>query len=298
MENDAIPKSTRKQMDTTVNRLKTFLKEKKLSTDLEKLPPRILDNYLRYFYSELRTVEGKFYSPASLVCFRAAIHRYFGIVRPDINIIDDKRFSHSNQMLRAMVAKYKKSGQKKTEECYPVIEDIDMRKIRDYFDRKSPQTLQDEIIFNLLFYLGLRGRETLPLFTKESIVCEVSSTGRKYLRICHEILSKNAKASLTEKEFEDLKKARIYENVDNKNECPVEAWNLYLDLIKNSEHLFPAPSNMKSKKTDNWYSPKSKIGKNRLHTFMSKLSGKLELSRRYTNHCVRVTLVTILKEHG
>lgn len=298
IENDSIPRSTQKQMENTTRRLKNFLTEKKLSTDLENVPISILDNYLRYFFSELRTNEGKYYAPASLVCFRAALHRYFLLVRSDVDIIGDIRFRRSNQMLKAMVAKFKRSGQKKPQECYPVIEFEDMQKIRNHFDRKTAEQLQEEVIFNLLFFLGLRGRETLPYLTKDSIICETSSTGRKYLRICHEILSKNAKASLDQKEFEDLKKARIYENAEDKSKCPVEAWNLYLEYIKDSEHLFPTPSNIKSKKNVKWYTPNQKLGKNRLDCFMSNLSKKLELSRRYTNHCIRVTLVTMLKEQG
>ena len=104
-------------------------------------------------------------------------------------------------MLKTMVAKFKRSGQKTPQESYAVIEYEDINKIRNYFDRSTAEQLQDEVIFTLLFYLGLRGRETLPHLSKDSIVCETSSTGRKYLRICHEILSKNAKASLDQKEF-------------------------------------------------------------------------------------------------
>ena len=252
IETDSIPNSTQKQMDNTIRRFREFLNKKKLSSNLENIPIRILDNYLRFFYSELRTKEGNYYAPASLVCFRAAIHRYFLLIRSDVNIIGDVRFRRSHQMLKAMVAKYKKSGQIKTKESYPVIEYKDMKKINEHFDRKTAEHLQEEVIFNFLFYFGLRGRETLPFLTKDSIVCETSSTGKKYLRIGHEILSKNAKASLNPKEYEDLKKARIYEKND-KNTCPVEAWNLYLDLIKDSEDLFPAPSNMKSKKKSSWY---------------------------------------------
>ena len=171
-----------------------------------------------------------------------------------------------------MVAKFKRSGQKKPEESYPIIENADMNKIRNYFDRKTAKNLQYEVIFNLLFFFGLRGRETLPHLTKESIICETSSTGKKYLRICHDILSKNAKASLDPKEFEDLKKARIYENTDDKSKCPVEAWNLYFESISDLIHLFPKPSNLKSKRSAKWYTPTQKLGKNKLDCFMSNSS--------------------------
>lgn len=153
IETDSIPNSTQKQMDNTIRRFREFLNKKKLSSNLENIPIRILDNYLRFFYSELRTKEGNYYAPASLVCFRAAIHRYFLLIRSDVNIIGDVRFRRSHQMLKAMVAKYKKSGQIKTKESYPVIEYKDMKKINEHFDRKTAEHLQEEVI--LIFYFIL-----------------------------------------------------------------------------------------------------------------------------------------------
>ena len=136
----------------------------------------------------------------------------------------------------------------------------------------------------------MHGRETLPLLTKESVVCEVSSTGRKYLRICHEIISKNAKASL--KEYMRTSTTKI--NALSKHGI----YTLIKSRILNIYSLHPPIWRAKRQIHVIGLSPRSKIGKNRLNTFMSNLSGKLELSKRYTNHCVRVTLVTILKEHG
>ena len=47
-----------------------------------------------------------------------------------------------------------------------------------------------------------------------------------------------------------------------------------------------------------WFSPSRKVGKNTVDNLMSNLSTELKLSRRYTNHCIRVTMVTVLKENG
>ena len=122
IENESIPKSTMDQMKRTSNRFLNFLKVKKLSVEMEKIPKNYLNNYLRYFYSELRTLENKLYSPPSLVCIRAALHRYLQTIRNNVNIITQPDFDSSNKMLKAMVTKYKKSNQIKNEESYPAIE--------------------------------------------------------------------------------------------------------------------------------------------------------------------------------
>ena len=96
VERESIPLSSRKQMNAVINRLQSFLNEKQLNGNILTLPSSILNNYLRYFYSELRQKDGSFYSPKSLICFRGGIHRYLCLHRPDINIFSSNLIS-SNQ---------------------------------------------------------------------------------------------------------------------------------------------------------------------------------------------------------
>ena len=56
-------------MKRTVERFKTFLKENDLDENIERLPVKILNDYLRYFYSKLKTKDGKLYAPKSSICF-------------------------------------------------------------------------------------------------------------------------------------------------------------------------------------------------------------------------------------
>ena len=100
LEKESIPRSSLKQMNNEISRLKTFLSGKKLSTEILKVPTSILDIYLRFYYSSLRTKDGRFYAPKPLICIRASIHRYFQLNRPSVNIIEDSMFTLSNRMLK------------------------------------------------------------------------------------------------------------------------------------------------------------------------------------------------------
>ncbi len=93
LEKECIPQSSLKQMNNEISRLKTFLSGKKMSIEILKVPKSILDTYLRFYYSSLRTKDGRFYAPKSLICIRASIHRYFQLNRPSVNIIEDSMFS-------------------------------------------------------------------------------------------------------------------------------------------------------------------------------------------------------------
>lgn len=300
MEEEALPKSTKDQMIRYSTKFHDFLKAKNLSTNLETIPKDIFNNYLRYFYSELKTKDGNLYSPASLICIRAALFRFFQL-KNNINIIGDQNFQLSNHMLKTMVYRYKRSNQSKCEDKYPAIELNDMAKLRAYFDRSNPTILLEEVVFNLLYYFSLRGRETLPYLNRNSIAIETDSTGRSYLRIQCDTLSKNAKASLRKSEFENVKNQRVYENTSNSDHCPVAAYKLYLEKMQQckGDSLFPKPClNKKKLASGMWYTEEKPVGKNTLDSMMARLSEKANLSKRYTNHCLRVTAITVLKENG
>ena len=61
LEDEALPKSTKEQMIRYSNKFKDFLRSKSLSLDFQRMPKDALNNYLRYFYSELRTKDGNFF---------------------------------------------------------------------------------------------------------------------------------------------------------------------------------------------------------------------------------------------
>ena len=73
----------------------------------------------------------------------------------------------------------------------------------------------------------------------DSIGFAVDASDREYAFIKTTLLSKNVKASLNSKEFEDLKCARIY--ADGTGACPLQAMKDYLEhTYQNS--LFPKPT--------------------------------------------------------
>lgn len=295
IEEEGIPDSSKAQMKRTVERFKTFLKNNNLDDNIERVPPKILNNYLRFFYSELKTKDGKFYAPKSLICFRAALHRYFSspsVNRSDINILSSSDFSGSNRILKTMVGKYLSSNPKETEK-YPPIEASDMVSIRNYFDRNSAKIIQEEVIFNLIYFFGLRGREILRFLRRNYFELKEDSTGKRYFSVCVSTLSKTAKASLSPKEFETLSKCRMYENIDFPDECPVTCFSLHLSMLPPGEDLFYKPSVVSKMAFTS-----RPLGIHSIDNIMPSISVSARLSKRYTNHCIRVTVVNVMQEQG
>ena len=285
-------KKTEEQTDHYAKLFKSFLSENNLPANLENMPMSTLNRYLRFFYYKIRTKQGTLYSPSTLLCMRSAINRHLnGFENIKVNLTSDE-FESSNVMLKTMIGKYLIEGGKMKK--YIPIEETDMKKIGEYFDRKNPLTLQDEIIFNFIYFLGQRGREHIRAIKKEDIDICRDAVGKEYLTIKRGLISKNVKGSLKNNEFMDIKQAKIFEADEN---CPVAAYKLYISkLPPNCQNLFPKP--LQNFHGDQWYSAYQVRGKDYLGNLLKKLSQQLNLSQEYTNHCVRSTVVSTMINEG
>lgn len=295
LESYAQPKTTKDQTRKWVNELKVFLKKENLSEDFETVPTRVLNDYFRIFYSSLRKNDGSFYAPSSLVCIRAAIHRHLTSpeVNSSVNILTDDQFRRSNAVLKAMVKKYLTSDQDE-QGHYERIQDSDMEKISAYFESKSDIiTLQEECLFNIMLHFQLRGRENLRCLTQDSFGFSFESN-REFAFIKVPLLQKNVKASVNRKEFENLKGAKMVSQ-PNLKQCPVSKLKKYLSLLTpatKGNALFPCI------KKDGSFSTMTVIGKDKLGGFLSSISLKAGLSKKYTNHCLRVTGINVMHDAG
>jgi len=298
-ETSATPLSTKMQTESHVRRFKSFLEENKLSTKIEKVPVTILANYLSFFYYSLKTKDGKPYSAASLVCIRASIQRYLNSPNVDrrINIIDDVQFKRPNGILKAMVKKWLNHGGTRNIK-YDSINKDDLVKIKNYFTRDAPDVLQEEAWFTIVYYLALRGREILRDLPKNSLEFSFDASGQEYVYINTTYITKNVRVSLSTKDFENLSQARIYSVPESPDRCPVACLKLYLSKISpECNLLFPLPLKKYRTKTF-WYCEKRSLGVNSIGSFMKSISEKAKLKKIYTNHCLRATVVSTLRDNG
>ena len=123
--------------------------------------------------------------------------------------------------------------------------------------------------------------------------------GRRFFEINHQTLSKNVKDSLSQKEFQDLKAARMYGVPENQSACPVTAAFLTYKsrCPPTTVYLFPKPLKIWFSKVV-WYSDKMKTGKDTIGNFMKSISTAAGLEKPYTNYCIRVTVVNELDARG
>ena len=295
------PQSSLKQERLHSSRFLDFLKSKNIECHLESVSEETLNSYLRWFYHELRTSNGGFYNPASLKCIRAGIHRFLTqTINRKVNIITGDAFGSANRMLLTMSGLWLSHGGQSKQ--FIAIEEDDLKIIYDSFDRQSGETLQNEFIFSILYFLGARGREELKRLKRSDISFEFDSKGTKYMLLKSQKdrqsepnnLRKNVKPSLQPKDYISNRMNRIYD------QRAVECIEMYLNTINrdqsSTDNVFPRPLN--NKKSTRFFSEKQVRGESYLGSFMKTLSNKLKLSKTYSNHCIRCTTITKAKENG
>ena len=302
IENEVKVQTTDQQTKSYSRKFKIFLSSNGKPDNIETMPENVLASYLRFFYSKLKREDGLYYSSSTLVCIRAAIHRFLtqAPVNRNIDILNGAMFKAANNMLRAMVGHFLKSGQKRSEQTSE-IEQEDLDLLSDYFDRKTPDRLQKEVWFNTEYYFGMRGRENMRNLSLSTFVLGCDIHNQTYLKINENLLSKNVKASLSATEFTDVKEAKMYEDKTSPNKCPVVAFLLYKRKLEENDiqTMWPKPVNDERLiRKGQWYYKKAVIGKNPLGGMMRTISDDAKLSRRYTNHSIRATVINQLRDKG
>ena len=179
---------------------------------------------------------------------------------------------------------------------FPPISDLDLEKLQEpnAFDLSKPSELQEKVFFDLQFGFAKRGREHVRDLKKSSFVFGRDDTGLEYIEInCNEH-SKNYQKSQGPQS-----RPRILET--RTETCPINSFKMYLSkLDPGQEALYVKPITSKkfNPATEKIWYTKKVIGFNLLGNFMKKISTRLQLSKKYTNHSIRATVVTLLTANG
>jgi len=190
----------------------------------------------------------------------------------------------------------KRQGFGKVDHHSPILKE-DPEKIQSSYNPSSPdpKSLQQVVWFNIMFHLIHHGRENLRLLTKESFAVQVDAAGKKFVYEVVDGLDKNHRAN--NQPDDSPGEGRMYERPENPY-CPVKTFELYLPKLNSAfSYLWQrlqATENF-SHSDEVWYCNVPLV-KNMLGTFMSSMSKELKLSQKYTNHCIRVTVVSLLDE--
>ena len=149
LEEEAKSNNTKRQTEGYIKILKRFLETNNLPNNIEDMPIRYLESYLRLFFTKIRKRNNEHYAVASLVCMRAAFHRYL-LEKRRLEIIDNPSFHGFDKTYKASINASLKFKEEHISEggCgFSSIDEDDLKSLGIYFNRSTPQRLQDEVFF-------------------------------------------------------------------------------------------------------------------------------------------------------
>lgn len=260
------------------------------------MEPAELGVVLKHFYAEVRQKDGREYSRSSLTCIRAAIQRHLSgpPYNSVINIMSDGHFNSANSLISGMIRNKKRRGEDQSTHHSAISEtDIDLMYSSGVLAKSDPVSLQFKTFFEVSLHFGRRGREGLRELNKSDIIFKHDDEGVEYATLNFNPHEKNHPGK-THHEAQHVQKMYATGGPD----CPVASLKLYISkLHPDCECFFQKPRGDEYKKSNIWYCD-APVGVNNLGTFMSTISEKAGLKNRYTNHCIRATTVTSLRNAG
>ncbi len=178
----------------------------------------------------------------------------------------------------------------------PPITPEDLEKLYSHptaLNPDDPQGLCRKIWFELTLHFCRRGRENLQGLTAEHFEVKVEA-GKRFVQ---QVLSERTKNHQGDRiESGRASGGRMY--ATETRMCPVQSFEKYIAKRNQAcPKLFQRAQRDPETDAECWYENKP-LGKNTLGQMMATLSGEAGLSRRYTNHSVRATSITLLSEAG
>ena len=156
------------------------------------------------------------YCNNSLRSLHTALNRHFKI-ELNVNIIDNPAFIRANEIFSGKLRMNKEQGKGATKHKDP-INDEDLKRLSEYFTRnmKGPPNallLQELVLFNIIFYMGRRGRENLRNMKKNTFKISTDEKGQRFIHQDKDETDKNH----NENDTEASNQGCIYELKGQKN---------------------------------------------------------------------------------
>lgn len=300
---DAVPAATKRATEFWVRVFLEFCACRNLPPDgssfqFEKASRTELASALEMFYADCRKKDGTEYTKNSIMAARGAIQRHLAKLGVRMNVFLDAEFAHANKVLNGVLKEKKRAGREPTVAHKELISDGDWFKLEQYFDNvlttTDPRKLTSYVWLFVSAHFCLRGGEIQCRLKKEDLVFSTDPDGDERITLQKDFLSKNHQGGLTGSDFTTSGCIQ-----DPKQ---VSAIKRYLSKLNpKMDRLFQralggGTTEMKED-APTWFM-NAPLSHNMLSSMMRRLSTEAGLSKAYTNHCVRATVIARMKRAG
>lgn len=265
---------------------------------------------LAKFYCEARpkqqnhssSTSEKIYHKNTLLNLRSGINRFIQNTKrlPIIDIAKDTEFKIANGVLDGLLKERMKSGTAVPTRHKQIIEQEDLDKIHDYFQRSftSPIILRQCVWFQLAVHFVSRGLELHHQLRVDSFEFDEDESGH-YAKLRHDTQMKNNQGGLSSLvNAQEATEKRMY--ATGTGLCPVKMLKYLIDKTdKKCTHLFNKYLQEAELKPnlEIWFCPVP-LAKRTFSKFLADICKSASVKNRYTAHCLRATAIQHLSNQG
>lgn len=244
------------------------------------------DGAIAKFFGTIRKKDGDMMKKMSFNSMKYALVRF---IRKEYNIeILDATFKKTETVLRNIAVRMKHEN-KGYIKHYDQIPDEELAKFFRELNVNNAEHLQWYIFVLLQIHFCKRGSENVAYYTKDTFGIQTDAEGQEFIYQKTDELTKNRR----ENDTEMGPQGRIYSKPTWGDKCPVTCFRKYLNRLSNNNRLWQRVSSSYSPISRVWYTQQP-IGVNTVSQFMRKISQQFGMSRIFTNHCLRVSSISIL----
>ena len=270
--------------------------------DADDLNTEHLSFCLCCFVNEVRRQDGKEFPGKSLYKLVVLIQFYLECRGIFWKLIDGPEFKRVKFTLDNLMKKRasKPGFERQGAEAIPVECKEEMWK-NGILGEETPIQLHHTVMYLLGLGFALRGGEEhrnlhAPGFDPQITVQK--GKGHKFLLYQEDRKSKTNQGGITHRKYQP-RTARIYENTENSNRCPVRLFEKYTSLLPagKTNAFYKKEICNRKRSPKQWYVNKP-IGINSLRPVIKSLCSKVGLSGKFTNHSLCVSAATRLYQKG
>ena len=264
------------------------------------MPLDMLADTLRKMYGTVLTKKGKEYSRSGLINLRAGLNRYLQDppYKRTLDLMNDQIFLQANKVFTGRLRDNKEKGL----DSAKARQAIDQEDLENLFKNYltpglkigDTKVLLHKIFFDVVYYTGRRGKEGLRSLSKTSFNIKKGSDGQDFIEINFNEKSKKNQGDESSSSKNALHNDHHIISAQPGNIlCPVETFKTYVGKLNHKCDAFFQYYSKDRRDFENM-----PVGKNSLATLMKEISKEANLSKTYTNHCIRKTTATALHRKG
>ena len=210
-----------------------------------------------------------------MINLRSGLNRYLQAppYSNNFDLMSDRIFTQANLVFTGRLRDNKEKGLDTTSPCTS-IEKEDIEKLfQEYFlktlgDNLDTEVLLHKVFFDIMYYMGRRGKEGLRNLSKDSVIIKKSPSDEEFIEITfNEKTKKNQGDTLSAATNALHNDHHVITEIKDSILCPICSFKMYLDLLNTANTaFFQKPNKYRTGFT------REVIGKNSLGMMMKEVS--------------------------